>query len=253
MADIGELLAALKDDTTLRPAVLVPNRKGFEMAVKQGVRDIVFVISVSEAHNQNNVRRSVGESFEEFSRSWDEFGNDSIHLRMNLATCFDCPFAGRVAESEVIAAVERTLAITDRVEFGICDTTGRAAPNHVGDLLATLVERFAGERVSFAFHGHDTYGLGVANALAAYQSGVRLFDAAAGGLGGCPFAPGASGNTASEDLVFAFEHMGISTGIDLAKLLEAAELTAAVEPAQAGGRVRHLPRERLLRGLQQAA
>jgi hydroxymethylglutaryl-CoA lyase len=118
----------------------------------------------------------------------------------------------------------------------------------VHGLFELLHNRFRLPGVSFAFHGHDTYNLGVANAIAAYQAGVRVIDGAAAGLGGCPFAPGASGNTASEDLVFAFEHMGVGTGIDLAKLLAAADLARAVAPDQAGGRIQGVPRRRALSG-----
>ena len=109
--------------------------------------------------------------------------------------------------------------------------------------------RYASDRVTFAYHGHDTYGLGVANAIEAYRQGVRVIDGAAGGLGGCPFAPGAAGNTASEDLVFAFEHMGVKTGIDLGKSCCWRPITvAAVEPCQAGGKLRTVPRKRALAG-----
>jgi hydroxymethylglutaryl-CoA lyase len=111
-----------------------------------------------------------------------------------------------------------------------------------------VVRKYASDRVTFAYHGHDTYGLGVANAIEAYRQGIRIVDGAAGGLGGCPFAPGAAGNTASEDLVFAFEHMGVKTGIDLAKLLAAADRVAGVAPEQAGGKVRGVPRRRALAG-----
>ena len=145
-------------------------------------------------------------------------------------------------------AVERVIAAAPDVEIGICDTTGRAAPNHVGSLLGRLVPRYASDRVTFAYHGHDTYGLGVANAIEAYRQGVRVIDGAAGGLGGCPFAPGAAGNTASEDLVFAFEHMGVTTGIDFERLLSAAEHVAGVAPDQAGGKLRTVPRKRALSG-----
>src|SRR4029079_14061102 len=124
-------------------------------------------------------------------------------------------------EDAVLRAVARVIDAAPDVDIGICDTTGRAATDHVGSLLAKVVPRFASERVTFAYHGHDTYGLGVANAIEAYRQGIRVFDGAAGGLGGCPFAPGAAGNTASEDLVFAFEHMGIDTGVDFDKLLAA--------------------------------
>jgi hydroxymethylglutaryl-CoA lyase len=108
--------------------------------------------------------------------------------------------------------------------------------------------RYASARIGFAYHGHDTYGLGVANAIEAWRQGVRVIDGAAGGLGGCPFAPGAAGNTASEDLVFAFEHMGVDTGINFGRLLAAADRVAAVAPEQAGGKLRVVPRKRALAG-----
>ncbi len=142
--------------------------------------------------------------------------------------------------------VERVLEMNVPVEFGLCDTTGRAFPDHVGALCGELVERYASEpSVGWAFHGHDTFGLGVANALYAYNSGIRIFDAAAAGLGGCPFAPGASGNTASEDLVFAFNNMNIPTNLDLGKLLDAAGLIEKLPGAETGGHVRQLPRARI--------
>jgi len=118
----------------------------------------------------------------------------------------------------------------------------------VGSLLGRIMPRYASDRVTFGYHGHDTYGLGVANAIEAYRQGVRVIDGAAGGLGGCPFAPGAAGNTASEDLVFAFEHMGVKTGVDLKRLLVAADHVAEVEPRQAGGKLRSVPRKRALAG-----
>ena len=151
-------------------------------------------------------------------------------------------------EDSVVRAVERVIAAAPDVEIGICDTTGRAAPDHVARVFARLMPRYASDRVTFAYHGHDTYGLGVANAIEAYRQGVRAIDGAAGGLGGCPFAPGAAGNTASEDLVFAFEHMGVATGVDLARLLVAADHVAAVAPDQSGGKLRTVPRRRALAG-----
>ena len=140
------------------------------------------------------------------------------------------------------------IAAAPNVEIAICDTTGRAATNHVGSLLGRLLAAYASDRVRFAFHGHDTYGLGVANAIEAWRQGVRIIDGAAGGLGGCPFAPGAAGNTASEDLVFAFEHMGVATGVDFSRLLSAADRIAAVAPDQSGGKLRAVPRRRALSG-----
>ncbi|MEM9029845.1 MAG: hydroxymethylglutaryl-CoA lyase [Pseudomonadota bacterium] len=248
MADIREVLEHARLPETLRLQVLVPNRKGFEAALAAGCREICWVLSLSESHNQNNVRRSVEESFLDFERAWDEFGSQTALLRFNFATSFDCPFEGRTDEAKVFAGVERIMQRVDKLEFGIADTTGRAATDHVKTLFRSLVDRYQSDRVAFCFHGHDTYNLGVANALAAYDAGVQLIDGAAGGLGGCPFAPGASGNTATEDLVFAFEHMGVRTGIDLSALLEAADLAASVAPEQAAGRIRHVARARVLSG-----
>jgi hydroxymethylglutaryl-CoA lyase len=248
MADTPEILQRARLPKSLRVMALVPNAKGLQLAMNAGVREISWVISVSESHNRSNVNRSVDDSFRDFAAAWGALGTDKPKLRLGLSTCFDCPWEGRVPEDNVIRAVERVIAAAPDVEIGICDTTGRAAPDHVGGLFGRIMPRYASERVTFAYHGHDTYGLGVANAIEAYRQGVRVIDGAAGGLGGCPFAPGAAGNTASEDLVFAFEHMGIKTGIDFQRLLVAADRVAAVEPRQAGGKLRTVPRKRALAG-----
>jgi hydroxymethylglutaryl-CoA lyase len=248
LADTGEILKRARLPKGLRIQVLVPNAKGLEAAMAAGVSEVAWVISVSESHNRSNVRRSVDESFRDFEAVWGALGRDRPKLRLGLSTCFDCPFEGRIAEDDVIRAVERAIAAASDVEIGICDTTGRAAPDHVGALFGRLMPRYASDRVGFAYHGHDTYNLGVANAIEAYRQGVRVIDGAAGGLGGCPFAPGASGNTASEDLVFAFEHMGVKTGVDLGKLLTIADRVVAVAPDQASGKVRMVPRRRALAG-----
>ena len=248
MADTPEIIKRARLPKSLRVMALVPNAKGLERALEAGVREVAWVISVSESHNAANVRRTVDESFRDFAAAWQGLGEDRPRLRFGLSTCFDCPFEGRIAEDAVLRAVARVIEAAPDVEIGICDTTGRAATDHVGSLLAKVMPRFASERVTFAYHGHDTYGLGVANAIEAYRQGIRVFDGAAGGLGGCPFAPGAAGNTASEDLVFAFEHMGVKTGVDLAKLLPMADRVAAVAPEQAGGKVRIVPRRRALAG-----
>ena len=248
MADIREVLARVTVPDDLRLQVLVPNRRGYEAALDAGCREICWVLSLSESHNQNNVRRSVEESFAEFEQCWADFGDKTEFVRFNFATSFDCPFEGRTDEKRVFDGVERILKCVDKLEIGIADTTGRAATDHVRSLFGALVKQYQSDDVAFCFHGHDTYNLGVANAIAAFDAGVTVIDGAAAGLGGCPFAPGASGNTATEDLVFAFEHMGVRTGIDLAALLEAADLAATVAPEQAAGRIRNVPRRRVLSG-----
>ena len=248
LADTGEVLKRVRLPAHLRIQALVANARGLEMAMAAGVRELVWVISVSESHNRANVNRSVDESFKAFETAWAGLGRDRPWLRLGLSTCFDCPWEGRVPEDNVVRLVERTIAAAPEVEIAICDTTGRASPDHVGSLFGRLMRRYASPKVTFAYHGHDTYGLGVANAIEAYRQGVRAIDGAAGGLGGCPFAPGAAGNTASEDIVFAFEHMGISTGIDFGRLLKAADAVSGVAPEQAGGKLRIVPRKRALSG-----
>jgi hydroxymethylglutaryl-CoA lyase len=252
MADTPEILKRVRLPAGTRVMALVPNARGLSLAVEAGVREVNWVISVTESHNRSNVNRSVEESLRGFAAAWAGLGGAKAaarpRLRLSLSTCFDCPWEGRVPEAAVVRCVERVIDAAPEVEIAICDTTGRAATNHVGALLALLLTRYAGERVRFAFHGHDTYGLGVANALEAYRQGVRIIDGAAGGLGGCPFAPGAAGNTASEDLVFAFEHMGVRTGVDFARLLSAADRVAAIAPEQSGGKLRAVPRRRALSG-----
>lgn len=248
MADIREVLDRARLPEQLRLQVLVPNRKGFEAALAAGCKEICWVLSLSESHNQNNVRRSVEQSFQDFESAWVDLGSQTTFVRFNFATGFDCPFEGRTDEAKVYAGVERILKLIPKLEFGVADTTGRAATDHVRSLFKGLVDRYQSDDVSFCFHGHDTYNLGVANALAAYESGVKVIDGAAAGLGGCPFAPGASGNTATEDLIFAFEHMGVRTGIDMEAFLEAADLAATVAPEQAAGRIRNVTRARVLSG-----
>jgi hydroxymethylglutaryl-CoA lyase len=252
MADTPEILKRVQLPAATRVMALVPNARGLSLAIEAGVREVNWVISVTESHNRSNVNRSVEDSLRDFAAAWGQLGGAQAaarpRLRLSLSTCFDCPWEGRVPEAAVVRSVERVLAAAPDVEIAISDTTGRAATNHVGALLALLQARYASDRVRFAFHGHDTYGLGVANALEAWRQGVRIIDGAAGGLGGCPFAPGAAGNTASEDLVFAFEHMGVRTGVDFTRLLTAADRVAAIAPEQSGGKLRAVPRRRALSG-----
>ncbi len=247
MADSAEVHAAVGAPDHVRLSALVPNLRGAENAFAAGVADIVYVFSASEAHNQANVRRPVAESIAELGEVIER-GRDveGFKLRVNIATVFDCPFDGDVEPDAVFRAAEQCASFSHPMEFGLCDTTGRAIPAKVAAVCEGAIARAGGPGIGWAFHGHDTFGLGVANALYAYQAGVRVFDAAAAGLGGCPFAPGATGNTATEDIVFTFENSGIATGIDLSALLTVAESIAALPDAQTGGHLRIVPRARAL-------
>lgn len=246
LADTRDVVAAVGARAGCRLSVLVPNEKGARLAADRGVREIVWVLSASESHNRENVRRTVAESIEDLRRAADALADLPLSWRFNVATSYDCPFEGRTPADAVYAILDQATRILPAVEIGLCDSTGRAFPDQVGALCAGAMARFGGSTVGWAFHGHDTYGLGVANALAAWQAGVRVFDSSAAGLGGCPFAPGATGNTATEDLVFAFGNMGVSTGVDLAKLLPACDDVATIPGAAIGGHVRTIPRARVL-------
>lgn len=242
MADMGEIAAAFRDRPGVRLAVLVPNAKGAEIALRHGCAELVFVLSVSEAHNRSNVRQSVERSLEELG-SVVAATRAGAGLRIDLATSFDCPFEGTVAADDLARVLDSALAVAPRAEVALCDTTGRADPLTVRARFAAMMAR--APQTAFAFHGHDTFGMGVANALYAYEAGVRVIEGSAAGLGGCPFAPGATGNTATEDLHFAFARGGIATGLDLAKLLAAADRIAALPGAATGGHLRSVPRDRI--------
>ncbi|WP_336491000.1 hydroxymethylglutaryl-CoA lyase [Methylobacterium nigriterrae] len=236
MRDTPEILDACEQFPGLEPQVLVPSERRGRDAVAAGAWRLVFVLSVSEAHNRNNVRRSPEESAGEYERLLQAIPAD-VAIRLDLATAFDCPFEGRIPEAKTLALLGRLVALKPDAEICLCDTTGRADPAHVGSLFCAALNRFA-EAQTWALHAHDTYGLGLANVHAAYREGVRVFDASFAGLGGCPFAPGATGNVATEDLVWMFERMGVATGIDLKALVSVAREGAALPGGLAGGRVR---------------
>jgi hydroxymethylglutaryl-CoA lyase len=236
LRDTPDLLAACGRIPGIVPQVLVPSERRGREAIAARVPWISYVLSVTESHNRNNVRRHPLESADEYERLASEIPTD-LHVRLNFATAFDCPFEGRVPEESTLALMERLVSARPDVEVCLCDTTGRADPDHVESLFATSMRRFP-QVQAWAFHGHDTYGLGLANVYAAFRQGVRVFDAAFGGLGGCPFAPGATGNVATEDVVWMFERMGIATGIDIEALIPVAKDAAQLPGAISGGRVR---------------
>lgn len=248
MADMAQVSSGISRLPGIGYMVLVPNHRGIELALENGFREFGYVFSVSESHNQNNVRRGVAESLDDLGGLVDRLKSVSepCRLRVNLATSFDCPFEGRQPLEKVLELVSAVQQLIPDAEIALCDTTGRANPRQVGELFRHAMSASPRAETTWAYHGHDTFGLGVANALAAYHSGVRVFDSAAAGLGGCPFAPGATGNTATEDLVFAFEECGIQTGIDLQRMLGIADKVAAIPGAYVSSHLRHVPRDRAI-------
>jgi hydroxymethylglutaryl-CoA lyase len=197
---------------------LSPNRKGAELAMTAGLRKINFVMSVSEGHNQSNVRKTTDQSFDEF-RQIVELRNSkpewkNVVLQGCLATSLGCTIEGHVPPARVLSFVDRYLSL-GADEITLADTVGYASPSEVSNLFHHTIQ-LTGKKPVYA-HFHDTRGLGLANVFGALEAGVRGFDASTGGLGGCPFAPGASGNIVMEDLVFLLEKEGLKTGVDLEK------------------------------------
>lgn len=244
MRDMEAVAEAVGVPPGVRAMVLVPNARGFQRAIAAGYREIELVISVSDAHNRANVGRATRDSVEDLRRLLAEQDpKGRLFIRIGLATSFHCPFAGLTEEADVLALVRQLAAIRPGMEYAVADTTGMALPRHVQSLCGRLLEEFGGEG-TFIFHGHDTAGFGIANVLAALEAGIRTFDTAVGGLGGCPFAPGASGNIATEDAVYLFQRMGIETGIDMGRLMLAGDIATSLPGAVVASHARAMPRER---------
>ncbi len=203
---------------------LVPNRRGLERAIAAGTNGVALVMSVTDEHNQANLNRPSDESLSELLNLHAEAIEAGLQVRVSLSVVFGCPFAGIVGPEKVHRIVDR-FAQAGAKRIGMCDTIGIALPDQVYDLSAALVARHPD--ICFELHLHDTRGMALANTVAGLQAGISSFDAAIGGLGGCPYAPGATGNCASEDLNALLTGMHIETGIDQAKLMHAASLLAA--------------------------
>ena len=236
MADTGAVLQFAKQLEGLECTVLVPNRRGFDLAVQAGADRLGLFMSVTESHNKANLNRSRADSLADLAAIVRD-APAGTKIRFNLSCAFHCPFEGVVPEQATLDLVEQVVALNPEMEIAICDTTGNASPDQVRRIFGHAVANWG---TRFAFHGHDTYGMGVANVTAAWEAGCRIFDAASGGIGGCPFAPGATGNVAMEDVVWMFGRMGVETGVDWPKLLVAADLAAAVPGATPGGAMRRV-------------
>jgi hydroxymethylglutaryl-CoA lyase len=220
MADAAEVVRHALTLPGVTVMALVPNARGAEAALKAGVHKLTIPVSASAAHSLANVRRTREEMIEEVRaivRLRDELA-PGVKIEAGISTAFGCTIQGEVKEEDVVWVAARCIA-AGADETGLSDTTGMANPAQVRRLF-NKVRAAIGDKTGAA-HMHNTRGLGLANCLAAYDVGVRTFDSSLGGLGGCPYAPGASGNVVTEDLVFMFEAMGIRTGVDIEKLLAA--------------------------------
>ncbi|MGY9056691.1 MAG: hydroxymethylglutaryl-CoA lyase [Alphaproteobacteria bacterium] len=252
MQDMDDVIRGLGPMEGVTGMVLVPNSKGARRAASHGVTDLEMVISMTDGHNNSNVGRPTADSIADLDYLLNDVDPEhKLTLRIGLATSFHCPFEGLTPEKVVLGNIEKMLKIRPGLEFALSDTTGMALPVKVKSLATQALAQF-GDDASFIFHGHDTSGFGVANILAGMEAGLRSFDVSVAGLGGCPYAPGASGNIPSEDIVYLMDRMGIETGIDLDKLLDASDIAAAIPGALEASHVRKMPRETAL-GLARAA
>jgi hydroxymethylglutaryl-CoA lyase len=227
MADSGEVLQRIRRKKGVVYSALVPNEKGLDAALEAKADKIAVFTAASETFNQKNINASIAESIQRFEPVVGRAAILKLPVRAYVSTAFFCPYEGKVRPEKVVEVVERLKDLHDFDDVSIGDTIGRAAPVDVRNLLDELLKKLEVKRLFL--HFHDTYGMAVANALTAWQEyGVTGFDASAGGLGGCPYAPGAGGNVAMEDLVFAFAASGADAGIDVAKVRSAALRLAPV-------------------------
>lgn len=234
MADTAQVVEHAVKIRGLEVAVLVPNLKGAELAIKTGAHKITLPLSVSETHSIRNIRRTHDQVIEEARRISDLIStlpeDKRPHFEGSLSTAFGCTLEGPIDERVILKCAER-LMDAGCSEVGISDTTGYGDPTSVRHLIRAVRGAIGAANVT-GVHLHNTRGLGLANALAAYEEGITTFDSSLGGLGGCPTAPGASGNIVTEDLVFMFESMGVNTGVSLEGLFEARALLAEGLPEE---------------------
>jgi hydroxymethylglutaryl-CoA lyase len=227
LADAEEVLEAIDRPAGVSYAVLVPNERGLERALvhRQRFDEVNVFLSASETHNQRNVNRSIAESLDGLERTVSAARGQGLRCEAAVAVSFGCPYEGEVPRDRVFEIAGRLAeAGCEEVAFG--DTTGMANPRQVGEFFAAARERLTG--VELTAHFHNTRGQGLANALAALEAGIDSFESSFGELGGCPVPPGSTGNVSTEDLASMLHEMGIATGIDLAKLIEASRAAQEV-------------------------
>jgi hydroxymethylglutaryl-CoA lyase len=224
LADTEELYRRIHPVSGVRYPALVPNLKGLERALSVGVREIAVFTAASETFNQKNISAGVDESIERFRPVVARAKEEKIRVRGYVSTAFGCPYEGEVAPEAVREVVHKLLDLSiDEISLG--DTIGVATPGDVYDVIEALYDSGVTRGV-LALHFHDTRGTALANVFAGLECGVTTYDASAGGLGGCPYAPGASGNLATEDLLYLLEGLGVATGVTLARVVAASRRLA---------------------------
>src|SRR5438067_10539575 len=223
MADTAEVFRNIPKDPGVDYPVLVPNMKGLDRAIEAGVRSVAIFTAASETFNKRNINMSIEESFENYAPVAVRARAEGIRVRGYVSTAFGCPYEGDVPPEKVLEVSARLLDL-GCYEVSVGDTIGVGTPMQVQGVIGVLLQVIPQSRL--AMHFHDTRGTALANTLAALEMGIAAFDTSAGGLGGCPYAPGASGNMATEDLVYMLDSMAIETGVDLNRLVAASSIIA---------------------------
>jgi len=225
LSDASEVMAGLKPLPSTSYPVLVPNLKGMERALAAGVRAVAVFTAASESFTRHNINATIAESLANFSPVIALARQEGIPVRGYISTVFGCPYEGKIEPGQVLSVAQALLEMgVDELSLG--DTIGVATPNQVVDILSLLTIDGAIPVGQLAVHFHDTRGTALANVLMALQLGISIIDSSAGGLGGCPYAPGAAGNLATEDLLYTLHGMGIKTGVDLEKVIAATSYIA---------------------------
>lgn len=224
LADASEVFARIRRRPGVVYSALVPNEQGLDRALEARAGKVAVFTAASETFNRKNINATIEESIARFTPVVPRALEAGVRVRGYISTAFSCPYEGKIDPSAVVAVAKRLLDLGVE-ELSIGDTIGKATAEEVNVLLDRLLDAVPQDRI--ALHFHDTYGMAVANALAAYERGITTFDASVGGVGGCPYAPGAAGNVATEDLALAFQRSGAPVSLDLAKISAASDLLAS--------------------------
>jgi hydroxymethylglutaryl-CoA lyase len=225
LADAVDVAQRVRRRPGINYSALVPNRQGFDSAVKAGMKEIAVFLSASETHNKKNVNKTIAATLQAFGEVVPPALEQGMRVRAYVSTVYGCPYEGKVDPNKALELC-RALRAMGCYQISLGDTIGVANPRQVRDVLSRVLAETPIDAV--AVHFHDTRGTALANILVAVEMGITTVDAALGGLGGCPYAPGASGNVATEDVVYMLEEMGVKTGVDLEKLIDCSRLASTL-------------------------
>jgi hydroxymethylglutaryl-CoA lyase len=228
MADADTVFRSMDKHKDVQYMALIPNKKGYELARAAGATSLALLVSASQAFNLKNIRMSIEDSLKQSDAIVEEAKGSNLFIRFHISTSFWCPYQGKVDETDTLNLVRRLEEMCVD-EIVLCDTIGRANPKQVYRLFGQVLD--LGPKAKITAHFHDTFGFAAANSVTALHAGVASFDTSIGGLGGCPFAPGATGNAATEDFVYMLHEMGINTGVEYKDLIESVNIVKKfVEP-----------------------